>query len=329
LLQRDKIQRQALTSLVDETMAQQVGAVGKEVDPEVYKLLRDSVMGVVRGEKVKSGRRTPGLTELAPKPDAQGNVAIPGFIPGRKIIINPEQLRADAERIALDNTKIDLNLPEALDYLTAAQRFRNDSVGRYNSAMSRGRTRQTDAQRLLDTGDAVFRDIEGLVLNHAPRLKGEYDAMQVMLDDYKSVYDRTIPLLLTQSKKGGQEFLLPNEDLLRNAFKTADGLRNVITILGNDPQSQKLVLNGTIDWLRTKGVVNKEGLVDPKTIRSVLDKNRNIVEALPKDIQAKLADEVKRACGVTPELQFEAAGRLAPTGGSWKAKKFVDLRSAH
>jgi hypothetical protein len=295
LLQRDKIQRQALTSLVDETMAQQVGAVGKEVDPDVYKLLRDSVMGVVRGEKVKSGRRTPGLTELAPKPDAQGNVAIPGFIPGRKIIINPEQLRADAERIALDNTKIDLNLPEALDYLTAAQRFRNDSVGRYNSAMSRGRTRQTDAQRLLDTGDAVFRDIEGLVLNHAPRLKGEYDAMQVMLDDYKSVYDRTIPLLLTQSKKGGQEFLLPNEDLLRNAFKTADGLRNVITILGPDPESQRLILNGTIDWLRTKGVVNKEGLVDPKTIRSVLDKNRNIVEALPKDIQAKLADEVKMA----------------------------------
>ena len=295
LAQREKLQRQALTSLVDETMAQQVGAVGQQVDPEVYKLLRDSVMGVVRGEKVKSGRRTPGLTELAPKPDAQGNVAIPGFIPGRKIIINPEQLRADADRIAVANTKIDLNLPEALDYLTAAQRFRNDSVGRYNSAMSRGRTRQTDAQRLLDTGDAVFKDIEGLVLGHAPRLKGEYDAMQVMLDDYKSVYDRTIPLLLTQSKKGGQEFLLPNEDLLRNAFKTADGLRNVITILGNDPQSQKLVLNGTIDWLRTKGVVNKEGLVDPKTIRSVLNKNRNIVEALPKDIQAKLADEVKLA----------------------------------
>jgi hypothetical protein len=119
--------------------------------------------------------------------------------------------------------------------------------------------------------------------------------MQVMLDDYKTVYDKTIPLLLTQSKKGGQEFLLPNEDLLRNAFKTADGLRNVITILGPDPQSQKLILNGTIDWLRTKGVVNKEGLVDPKTIRSVLDKNRNIVEALPKEIQTKLADEVTLA----------------------------------
>ncbi len=295
LLQRDKIQRQALTSLVDDILSQQMGAVGKEIDPEVYKAIRDSVMTLVKGEKVKTGRRTPGLAELAPKPDAQGNIAVPGVIPGRKIIVNPEQLRADAERIAADSTKIDLNMPEALDYLTAAQRFRNDSISQYNAAMTRGRTRQTDAQRLLDTGDAVFRDIEGLVLNHAPRLKGEYDAMKIVLDDYKAIYDRTVPLLLTQSKKGGREWLLPNEDLMRTAFRTAGGVKDISAILGPDPQSQKLLLNGTIDWLRTKGVVNKDGLVDPKTIRSVLNKNRNIVEALPKDIQAKLADEVKLA----------------------------------
>lgn len=43
----------------------------------------------------------------------------------------------------------------------------------------------------------------------------------------------------------------------------------------------------------------------------------------------QLTEEVKRACGVTPELQFEAAGSLAPSGGSWKAKKFLDLRDGH
>lgn len=295
MLQRERLQRDALTGLVDEQLSAQIGAMGKDLDPEVYKAMRDSVMKLVRGDKVKTGRRTPGLAELAPTPDAQGNVSIPAIIPGRKIVINPEQLRQDAARIAEANTKIDLNLPEALDYLTAAQRFRNDSLAQYNAAMSRGRTRQTDAQRILDTGDAVFRDMEGLVLNHAPRLKGEYDAMKVILDDYKGIYDKTVPLLLTQTKKGGQEWLLPNEDLLRNAFRSADGVRDVSTILGNDPQSQKLMLNGTVDWLRTKGVVNKDGLVDPKMIRSVLDKNKNIVEALPKDIQAKLTDEVRLA----------------------------------
>ncbi len=295
MLQRDKLQRDTLTNLVDETLSTQLGAVGRDIDPEVYKALRDSVLKLVRGDKVKTGRRTPGLAELAPTPDAKGNVAIPSVIPGRKIVINPQQLREDAERIAAASTKIDLNLPEALDYLTAAQRFRNDSLAQYNAAMSRGRTRQTDAQRIIDTGNAVFKDIEGLVLNHSPRLKGEYDAMKVVLDDYKNVYDKTVPLLLTQTKKGGQEYLLPNEDLLRNAFRTADGVKDVSAILGNDPQSQALMMKGTIDWLRTKGVVNKDGLVDPKIIRSVLDKNRNIVEALPEPVRAKLADEVKLA----------------------------------
>lgn len=295
LAQRERLQRTTLTGLVDDTLSEQLGAVGKEIDPDVYKALRDSVMTLVRGEKPKGGRRTPGLAELAPKPDAKGNVAVPGIIPGRKIIVNPAQLRADAERIAADSTKIDLNLPEALDYLTAAQRFRNDSLASYNAAMSRGRTRQTDAQRILDTGNAVFRDVEGLVLNHSPRLKGEYDAMKVMLDDYKSVFDKTVPLLLTQTKKGGTEYLLPNEDLLRNAFRSADGIRDVSAVLGNDAQSQSLMLRGTIDWLRSKGVVNKDGLVDPKMIRSVLNKNKNIVDALPEQVRTKLADEVKLA----------------------------------
>ncbi|MFZ9438788.1 MAG: hypothetical protein ACO260_00655, partial [Hylemonella sp.] len=296
LRQRERLEGQALTGLVDEALSQQVGAMGRELDPEVMTALRDSVMTLVKGEKPRGGKRTPGLAELAPKPDAQGNISVPSIIPGRKIVINPAQLREDAARIASDSTKIDLNTPEALDYLTAAQRFRNDSLNKYNAAMlGSNRVRQTDAQRILDTGDAVFRDVEKLVLGHAPRLKGEYEAMKVMIDDYKGVYDQSLPLLMTQVKRGGREYLLPNEDLLRNAFKNADSLRSVANILGPDQQSADLLMKGTIDWLRSKNVVNKDGIVDPKMLRSVLDKNRNIVDALPNNIKAKLQDEVTLA----------------------------------
>lgn len=293
--QRERVEADALTSLVDETLNAQIANFGKDFNPEIRKALRDSVMTLVRGDKVKTGRRTPGLAELAPTPDAQGNIAIPAIIPNRRIVINPEQLRKDAARIAEANTQVDLNLPEALDYLTAAQRFRNDSLANYNAALMKGRTRLTDAQRILDTGNSVFNDVEKLVLAHAPRLKNEYEALKMVIDDYKGVYERTLPLLMTQTKRGGQEFLLPNEDLLRNAFKNADNLQSVTAILGNDPQSQNLLMKGTIDWLRTKNVVNKDGLVDPKMIRSVLDKNRNIVDALPQPIRDKLANEVTLA----------------------------------
>ena len=295
LKQRQRMEGQMLTDLVDETLTKQLGDMGKEFDPEITAALRDSVMTLVKGEKPKTGRRTPGIAELAPKPDAQGNISIPAIIPGRRLVINPAQLRQDAARVAEANTPIDLNLPEALDYLAAAQRFRNDSLSSYNAAMMKGRTRQTDAQRILDTGDSVFTDVERLVLGHAPRLKGEYEAMKVMLDDYKQVYSNTLPLLMTQGKRGGMEYYLPNEDLLRNAFKNADSLRQVANILGPDEQSANLLMKGTVDWLRGKGVVNNDGIVDPKKIRSVLDKNRNIVEALPRNIQAKLTNEVALA----------------------------------
>ncbi len=42
-----------------------------------------------------------------------------------------------------------------------------------------------------------------------------------------------------------------------------------------------------------------------------------------------LTDQVKQACGVTPEVHFEATGALATSASGWKAKKFVDLRAAH
>lgn len=53
------------------------------------------------------------------------------------------------------------------------------------------------------------------------------------------------------------------------------------------------------------------------------------VEGRAQDGHEDLAAVVKRACGVTPELSFEPPGRLAPSGGNWKAKKFVDLRAGH
>jgi len=91
------------------------------------------------------------------------------------------------------------------------------------------------------------------------------------------------------------EFLLPNERLLQTAFSSADNLRQLQLAVSGSPQAASIMERGTIDWLRSKNVVDADGLIDPKKIRQVLDKNKNIVEALPANLQMKLQDEVKFA----------------------------------
>lgn len=215
---------------------------------------------------------------------------------------NPKQIVDDAARIAQANTGIDINVPEALDYLQSAQRFRNDSLGRYNAAMMQGRTRLTDAQRILDTGNSVFRDVEKLIMDHVPKIKQEYQGMKMILDDYNAGYEQSLPLLMTQKKRGGQEYYLPNEDLMATAFKNAERLKQLQITIGNNTQGKELLEKGTVDWLRGKPIFDNNGLIDATKLRRVMDQNKNIMEALPASVRLKIEDEVKVADDIAARL---------------------------
>ena len=233
---------------------------------------------------------------------------------GKPIYINPDQIKHDAQLVAHNTSTLDLNLPEALDLLAAAQRSRHDAVNSFNSTQMENRgVRISDAQLLLDRGNAGFKDVEDLVLKSIPKARQEYDAMKMMLDDYNAGFEQRLPLLLTSKRAGGRDFLLPNEDLMKTAFKTAENLRQLQTTLGNNPQTASIIERGAIDWLRGKNVLTPEGMVDPKKIRQVLDKNKNIVEALPASVQMKLQDEVKFADDYVRRLGEIDKRRVAAT----------------
>lgn len=300
---RSKALSQATESLIQQRVNEQLA--GYPLDDA----LRDQVISNVRALVAPSGKKGNKAAEelarqmniqkaagISPVGGKQGEVAVSTGIPGRPIYINPDQIKADAELIARQGTALDINIPEALDLLAAAQRARHDGVNAFNRAMMSGRgTRTTDAQLRLDRGNAGYKDVEDLVLGAVPKVSQEYDAMKTVLDDYNAGYEQRLPLLLTSQKSGGREFLLPNEDLMRTAFRTAENLRQLDVTLGNNPIKEELFTKGAIDWLRSKGAVTQEGLVDPKKIRSILEKNRNIVEALPANVQQRLRDEVANA----------------------------------
>jgi len=300
---RQEALKQATESLIQQRVNEQLA--GYPLD----EALRDQVVANVRALISPSGTKgKKAANELARQMTLQkaagikgkgvtkDEVAVSTGIPGRPIYINPEKLKFDAEMIARDGTNIDINVPEALDLLAAGQRARHDAVNSFNSSqMSGRRTRATDAQLILDRGNAGYRDIESLVLGAVPKVSREYDAMKMVLDDYNAGYEMRLPLLMTSQKAGGREFLLPNEDLMRTAFKTADNLRQLSNTLGTNPAAEELLTKGAIDWLRSKGAVNQDGLVDPKKIKSILSSNRNIVEALPAPLQQRLLDEAANA----------------------------------
>jgi hypothetical protein len=291
-LAREQMESNMLTQLTDQAISEQLRGLPEEFQTS----LRGEVLKTIKGEVGGKGRkRGVALSDLASKADAQGNISLPSGYPGRNIVINPTQLKADAAQIAESNIKVDINLPEALDYLASAQKFRNNSLFQYNDALRGGRMRYADADRYIKTGDAVYNDIERLILDHVPKINRNYDGIKSLLQDYRAGYEQTLPLLVTQKIRGGEKYLLPNEKLMSRAFESAENLKQLQLTLNNAPELDGFLKSGTVDWLRSKGVVNENGLIDPKKIRSVLDKNLNIVNALPANIQAGLKNEVKLA----------------------------------
>lgn len=299
---RDRVESQMIKQLLDEAIEPQIAAsnIASLTPSEATQKSLDSIR-FISNLLVKQERSGKKLSQkelailkaeqgLGTKVSPDGEVVIK--VAADTFRVNPKRIVSDAKLIASENTATDINLPEALDYLAAAARYRNDALARYNAAMAKGGTRLTDAQRILDTGNAVYKDIEKLILDHVPKIRSEYDGMKSVLSDYRAGFEQSLPLLVSQKRMRGDEYLLGNEQIMQRAFSSARNLQQLQVTLGGTPQFDDLLMKGTVDWLRGKGVVNQDGLVDPKKIRSVLDKNRNIVEALPDNIRTKLDNEV-------------------------------------
>jgi len=227
------------------------------------------------------------------------------------LTMNVKSIAEDAKRIADTENAIDINIPEAIDYLEAAARFRNQALDKYNSVLAGSRqTRVVDADQYLALGNKVYDDFEKMILNNVPRLKQERDAMKTVLDDYRSVYEQRLPLLLgRRSNEGGAtRYSVPNEQVLSVAFKSAEDVRTLSALIGNNPIGLNLLEKGTLNWLQSKNIFDNnknsptQGLILPKKINDVLQKNQNIISVLPKQVQDTLRNEVDTAVNVSRRL---------------------------
>jgi hypothetical protein len=196
-----------------------------------------------------------------------------------------------AEATAAKAGQVDINFPEAVELLQATTSYRNNAVRGYTDAQLAGKD-SIAARKNLDKANALHKDISDMLFKAVPKLGAEYKTFRQAYDDiYGGTYDRYLPLVLGAKRPTG-EFLTPNEAVISQAFKSGENMRDLSILVRGNPQGDELLTKATMDWLASKNILDKDGIVDPRKLNSVLTANKNIVEALPQSLQTALKDEL-------------------------------------
>lgn len=267
------------------------------------KFLTDALLTPQAGTK-----KRPGLADLGLSSDKQVELLAKSYS------LDPSDLKTaitNAKEVASKTGKVDINFPEAVELLQASTEARNDAIKLFTDSQFAG-TGRVAAQRQLDKATALHKDIETMVLDAVPKMDNQYkDFKQVYNDIYGDTYDKYLPILLN-AKRGTGEFLVPNEAVVKQAFSSGENMREMSLMLRGNPQGESLLTRATMDWLRGKSILDKEGIIDPSKLNAVLASNKNIVNALPDTIQQGLRNELEAGKAYAARIgQLEARKEAA------------------
>jgi hypothetical protein len=200
-----------------------------------------------------------------------------------------KSILATANKKAEDAVDFRITFPEAVDMLSASMRYRNVAMLEYNKRMSLGMNRER-AQRLLDTANALHRDVEGFVTSQFKN-SPEFDAWLQKYDDvYRKGYEKAFPLLITK-RRGTDEFSIDDEQVVKEALSSANNVRLLNTIMGQDNSLyNKMIGDAIFDKAYRANVFDKDGLLDPAKYNRWMAQNKNIINALPQKVQQELSD---------------------------------------
>ena len=261
----------------------------------------DSLMRPAAGTK-----KRPGLADLEPSQQTT--------LLARSFDIDPAELKAAQDRAMASAKKVgqvDINFPEAIELMQAATQSRNLAVQRFTDAQFAGRGRQA-AQKDLDKINAVYKDVEKMLFDAVPKMGKEYtDFKQVYNDIYGGAYERYLPILLGAKRPTG-EFLTPNEAVVNEAFKNAANLRDMNILVSDTQQGKDLMARASMDWLRSKNILDKDGLVDPNKLQAVINSNKAIINAMPDVVRQNITDDLEIGKAVSARIgQLEARKNAA------------------
>jgi len=209
-----------------------------------------------------------------------------------------DEIREEARRMAMKDVSAQMTFPDALDLLDAAQTFRNISIHQYNRLLGLGTSRNQAAQT-LDRGNAMLRDVENFLFTNFKGVKGDQGkALRNWMDEYKSVYtdgyEKAFPLLIAKRDPRGN-FYTGNEELVNKAFSSAQNIRDLNAIFGQDPAYMRTMANVLLDKARVAPGVIKDGVINPESFQKFLSSKgvKSVYDAMPDQVKANVSDEMR------------------------------------
>jgi len=216
--------------------------------------------------------------------------------------ISPEKIKETydtAVQAAEANVVVDLNLPEAVQLIDEAAKFRNSQFAFAEDAMMSRKMSKKDATKAIKLGEEVYKDVENMVFKAFPQKMGaQWDEFNRLYRDYYAdTYERFFPLIVSRTRgTGAGEFRLPDEAVVTEAFKNSDNMRSLVQILQPDrvAKNKDLLQRAMVDWLRTKGAIDTNtGLVNVGALRRIKSNEAAVLQQMPRDIRGLIDDEIQ------------------------------------
>jgi hypothetical protein len=217
---------------------------------------------------------------------------VEGILDGNLASKTYKDTLADAQKEVENITKnISISLPEALDLLQSAQRYRNYMFIKSGNDLKFGVPRAF-ADQVRRNGDELLSDVEKFVFQSfkdVPRIK---ELEEVYRNTFTQGYDKLFPLMITKKLPTG-EFAIGDEQVVRDALKSRENIRALNAIFGDSPTYTRQLEKAMLTRANEAGAIGKDGLFNEQAFNRFLARNKSMIDELPQSVQATLRDELK------------------------------------
>jgi hypothetical protein len=213
-----------------------------------------------------------------------------------------------AQEAAEKSAGSQITLPEAMDLLLAAQRYRTHMFVKSQNDLQFGMPRAF-ADQVDRSGRELLGDVENFVFTSFKNAPGIGALESAYRDMFTKGFDKLFPLMATRKRPTG-EFEIGDQRLVEEALKNRDNLRSLNVIFGdNHPTYAKNLEVAVLAKARQAGVIDKDGLINPQAYNRFISglSRSGVMDDLPPSVQATLRNEAKTGQAFADEIAKQKA----------------------